>query len=411
MHRNRTRKSLVLLILTVIVFVLAAGYGYSELFRPDAAALKLGLDLKGGVYVLLEARETVEGLDQQDALQRAITIIRRRVDEFGVAEPEIRQEGENRILIELPGIDDQARAMEIIGRTALLTFVSPEGDILLTGTDLADAFVSRDDMGQPAVSLEFNPEGTQKFAAATEKYLRQIIGIFLDGELVSAPIVNSVITGGNAQISGDFTFEEAADLALTLRSGALPVELVELETRSVGPTLGRDSLERGAMAGILGLGLVLLFMLLYYRFLGLVANFTLALYLVIVLGVLSGFGATLTLPGVAGIILSIGMAVDANVIIFERIKEELRSGRTVRTGVESGFQRAFRTILDANITTLIAAAVLFSYGTGPIKGFALTLSIGILTSMFTAIVLTRFLLRLVLRANLVKNPWYMGVKG
>ncbi len=406
----RRRNSLLILIFIVVALALASGYGYQEMFRPDSESLNLGLDLRGGVYVLLEAQD-VEGQDTEDAIQRAITIIRNRVDEFGVAEPEIRQEGDNRILIELPGIEDQSRALEIIGRTAMLTFEGPEDDVILTGTNLKDAYVSRDIYGQPGVSLEFDAEGTEKFADGTRKYLNDTIAIKLDGEVASAPRVNSVITDGNAQITGSFTMEEAADLALILRSGSLPVNLVELETRSVGPTLGQDSWDRGVKAGILGLGIVLVFMLIYYRFLGLVADFTLIVYLAMVLGVMSALNATLTLPGIAGLILSIGMAVDANVIIFERIKEEIRAGRTIRTGVEAGFQRAFSTILDANITTLIAAGVLFYFGTGPIRGFAVTLTIGIVVSMFSAIILTRYLMRLVLKANIIKNPWYLGVRG
>lgn len=417
MRRASKTNKLWVLIVVVVALALSAGYGYYSLFETgpeddygySSGKLNLGLDLRGGVYVLLEAREVGDSQDAQDALQRAITIIRNRVDEFGVAEPEIRQEGDNRILIELPGIDDHARAMEIIGRTAQLNFVGPDGEVILTGTELKNAYVSRDQLGRPAVSLEFDPEGSKKFAEATEKFLRQPIAIILDDEVVSAPTVEAIITDGNAQITGRYSVEEAADLALILRSGALPVELVELETRSVGPTLGQDSWNRGLKAGMLGMGLVMLFMLGYYRFLGAVADFTLFLYIILVLEVLSWFNATLTLPGVAGFILSIGMAVDANVIIFERIKEEMRAGRTVRTAVEAGFQRAFRTILDSNITTLIAATVLFFFGTGAIRGFAVTLTIGILVSMFTAIVLTRFLLRLILQAKLINKPWHMGV--
>ncbi len=404
------KKNMLKLILLVLSLALLGGFGYYEIFKPSSNRLNLGLDLKGGVYVLLEARETSDGQDAEDALLRAITIIRNRIDEFGVAEPEIRQEGENRVLIELPGIEDHARAMEIIGRTAMLTFVGPEEDILLTGADLTDAYVSFDELGRPAVSLEFNAAGTSKFAEATEKYLGQIISIHLDEEVASVAQVRTVIRDGKAQISGNFTSEEARDLALVLRSGALPVELVELETRSVGPTLGRDSLDRGLKAGIFGLALVVFYMLVYYRFLGLVANFSLALYIIIVLASMSLLDATLTLPGIAGLILSIGMAVDANVIIFERIKEELGAGRTPRTGLEAGFQRAFRAVLDANVTTLIAAGVLFYFGTGAIRGFAVTLTIGILVSFLTAIILTRTLLRLSVRADLVKNLWYLGVK-
>ncbi|PKM83805.1 MAG: protein translocase subunit SecD [Firmicutes bacterium HGW-Firmicutes-13] len=374
--------------------------------------MNLGLDLVGGVYVLLEARET-EGKVEQDTLDRAITIIRNRIDEFGVSEPLIQQEGENRIRIEIPNIDDSGRAMEIIGRTALLTFVDPEGEVVVTGANLTKAEFTYDEYNRPAVGLEFDREGSEKFAEVTRKWVGtgQPIAIILDDELVSAPVVSSVITDGRGIIQGHFTAEEARDLALILRSGALPVEMVELETRTIGPTLGLDSRDRSLRAGIIGMALLLVFMLAIYRTMGALAGFALGIYVVLVLAVLTAINATLTLPGIAGLILSIGMAVDANVIIFERFKEEYRSGKTLRSAVEAGFKNALSTILDANITTLIAAAVLFYYGTGPIRGFAVTLSVGILISMFTAIILTRYLLRFLIGADIITNPKYFGVRG
>lgn len=372
--------------------------------------LKLGLDLQGGVYVLLQAVEATDARGN-DAIDRAITVIRNRIDALGIAEPVIQKEGDDRIRIELAGIEDQRAAREVIGQTARLVFVGPDGVEILDGGDLKDAYVTFDRRNLPAVGLEFNAEGTKKFAEATERFIGQVISIHLDDKIVSAPVVQSVITEGRAIIEGNMTLEEARNIALMLRSGALPVDLVELETRAVGPWLGADSLQRSVRAGLAGLVLVLLFMLAYYRLLGAIADVALIVYVALVLGVLTALNATLTLPGIAGLILSVGMAVDANVIIFERIKEELKTGRTMRTSVEAGFERAFRAILDANVTTLIAAAVLFRYGTGPIRGFAVTLSIGILVSMFTAIVLSRYLLRQAVRAEFLRAPETTGVRG
>lgn len=398
----------------LLIFVLTAVLllGVSVLAVDQAVKnLNLGLDLRGGVYVLYQAVETEDDVRGGDKIDRAITIIRNRIDGLGVAEPVIQREGDDRIRIELPGIEDQARAREVMGTTAMLTFVGPDGEIILSGGDLKDAGITLDERNRPAVSLEFNAEGRDKFAQATETFLGQVIAIYLDDDAISAPTVQSIITDGNAIITGVGTMDDAASLALMLRSGALPVQLVEMETRNVGPQLGQDSLTRSVRAGVAGLALVLLFMLVYYRAFGIVANVSLIVYMAIVLGMLTAINATLTLFGIAGLILSVGMAVDANVIIFERIKEELKNGRTMRTSIEAGFERAFRAILDANVTTLIVAAVLFRFATAQVRGFAVTLSIGILASMFTAIILTRFLMRQAARADVLKAPENTGVRG
>lgn len=396
----KTNKSFRLFLLFFLLLVFSAA-----VFWQAVRAVNLGLDLRGGVYVMLKA-EDVAGAGGGDAIERAITVIRNRIDALGLTEPVIQREGADRIRIELAGVADQQAAREVIGRTAMLTFVGPDGEVLLTGGDLRDAYSTFDGQNQPAVGLEFTPEGTAKFAAATEKFIGQVISIHLDEELVSAPVVQSVITEGRAIIQGNMTTEETRNIALMLRSGALPVKLTELETRAVGPMLGADSLSRSLRAGVAGLLLVVLFMLAYYRIFGFIANVALVLYVTMVVSVLAALNAVMTLPGITGIILSVGMAVDANVVIFERIKEELRGGRAVRNAVESGFERAFRAILDSNVTTLFAAAVLFGLSTGPIRGFATTLSIGVLVSMFTAVVLTRFLLRQSVRAGILA-----GVEG
>lgn len=397
----------------ICLIILASGYFAFMGATDRQTGIKRGLDIAGGLYVLLEAVETGDQEIDEDAIERAITVIRMRVDELGVAEPIIAAQGDDRIRIELPDIDDVEQARSIIGRTALLRFVGPDGVDIVTGSNLVSARAERapEMTPYPFVTIEFDQEGARLFAEATERFYNQPISIVLDDEVISSPTVAAVITDGRAVIEGNFTFEEAAELGLLLRSGSLPVELRELESRLIGPTLGQRTEEIAVYAAGAGLLLVLLYMIIYYRLAGIIAGFALVFYLSLVLWALNYLPTTLTLPGIAGLILSIGMAVDANVIIFERIKDELRSGRTPRSAMEGGFQRAFRAILDANVTTLIVTVVLFSLASGPVQGFAVTLFIGIICSMFTAIVLTRLLLRLTFQAGLIKNGAYVGVKN
>ncbi len=420
---NWKKLSGLLLLIIIVVGIAFVSKPYIE------ENLNLGLDLAGGVYVLLQAEDLEE--EREDAVERAMTIIRSRVDELGVAEPVIQQEGRDRIRVELAGADiDRERAMEVIGRTAQLEFYGSElyqevsfsaGDRIddleelgyepfVTGEHMEDATASYDPQGRPYVSVDFTSEGATLFRDATRRYLNEPIVIVLDNEVISYPTVQNVIHGGEGMITGVGTIEEANDLALMLRSGALPVTLEELETRTIGPSLGEDLQEQSLEAGVIGLILVLVFMIIMYRLPGLMAGFALALYLVIVFGFLVYLNATFTLPGIAGLILSIGMAVDANIIIFERIKEELNHQKTLRVAVDTGFKRGIMTILDSNITTLIAAAVLFYFGTGPIRGFAVTLSTGIIASMLTAVVFTRVILKLLVSSRVVKNPKYFGVQ-
>jgi protein-export SecD/SecF family membrane protein len=400
------------LLLVVCLLVIASFYWAFTVAADRETGIKRGLDIAGGLYVLLEAVETGDEELDFDAIERAIAVIRMRVDELGVAEPIIAAQGDNRIRIELPDIEDVEQARAIIGRTALLTFVGPDGVEVVTGANLVRALAERapEQTPYPFVSIEFDSEGAKLFADATGKFLNQPISIVLDGEVVSEPVVRSVITDGKATIEGNFSIEEAAELALLLRSGSLPVELNELESRLIGPTLGQRTEEVAVYAAGIGLIMVLLFMIIFYRVAGLIAGVALIFYMSMVLWVLNSLSTTLTLPGIAGLILSIGMAVDANVIIFERIKDELRSGRTPRSAMEGGFQRAFRAILDANVTTLIVTVVLFSLASGPVRGFAVTLFVGIICSMFTAIVLTRFLMRLAFKAGLIRSGAYVGVR-
>ena len=366
--------------------------------------------------------ETVE-----EAVNVALEIIRNRVDQFGVKEPTIARQGSNRIVVDLPGIEEPQRAVELIGKTALLEFklMDEKGDInkalkgevppgdeilydskgepyllkkevLLSGRTIKDARVEIGQWGQPYVALDLNAEGADKFAQITGRHIGERLAIILDNVVKSAPVIRTRIPNGKAIIEGIPTLEEANELRIVLKSGALPVPFNIIQNTVIGPSLGRDSIRNGFWAGIIGLSAVIIFMAVYYKKSGLIANLALLLNLLFLLGALAALKATLTLPGIAGIILTIGMSVDANVIIFERIKEELAGERAPRSAVDTGYKNALRTILDANITTLITALILFEFGTGPIKGFATTLSIGILASLFTAIVVTRVIFNLIL---------------
>lgn len=357
-------------------------------------------------------------------LDQAVKTIRNRIDQFGVTEPDIRkQQASNRIQVQLPGLSDPERAIRIIGKTAHLEFkivdqsVDPTKGILppgrelstrvgrdgkevpvvlksdapLTGEYVTDARVSYGRMNEPYVSLTFDSKGARLFERITGENTGKLMAIVLDKKVYSAPVIQEKISGGQASITGNFTTEEARDLAIVLRAGSLPAPISILEQRTVGPSLGQESIDNGINSALIGMALVLIFMVVYYGFAGVVADTVLVLNILLIMGGLAAFGATLTLPGIAGIILTIGMAVDANVIIFERIREELRKGLTARAAIEEGYSRATLTILDANVTTVIAAIILYQFGTGPIRGFAVTLTLGIITSMFTAIFVSRIL--------------------
>lgn len=392
-------------ILTLLILI-AAGVAalYFEPFR-------LGLDLRGGVHVVLQAVPG-DGLEvTPEAMEGALAVVERRVNGLGVSEPVIQREGRDRIIVELPGIQDAQEAIRVIGQTARLEILDPLGNTVLTGADLADARLGRDELGRPAVDVSFTEEGRRKFAQLTTVWQGYQIPHLLDGEILVNPVVQEPITQGRGQITGGFTLEEARNLAVQLKSGALPVPLTTLEVRHVGPTLGADSLQRSWQAGIISGVLILLFMMAFYRVAGAVAGLALLIYALLDMAALVTLGATFTLPGLAGIILSLGMAVDANVIIFERIKEEVRAGKTARAAMRAGFDRAMRAIWDANLTTLIVAAVLFFFTRGPVQGFAVTLAIGIAVSMFTAIVVTRWILELVVDRNPERFGRSMAARG
>ncbi len=351
------------------------------------------------------------------ALKQSIEIVRRRIDDVGTKEPTILQRGEKRILVELPGLKDPERIKTLLGKTAQLNFrlvtannefgtdelISENGEklniskrIIMSGENLVDAQPNINNQNnEPTVSFTLDRLGSQKFGRATTDNVGKRLAIVLDGEIVSAPSINEPITSGNGMISGNFSFQEATDLALLLRSGALPTPLIVVEERTVGPDLGEDSIKSGITSLMVGFILVILFMLYKYRIFGLIANTALIANLLMLMGILTILEATLTLPGIAGIILTVGMAVDANVLIFERIKEELKTEKSIIHAFDSGYTKAKITVLDANITTLIAAVILFAFGSGPVKGFAITLGIGIITTLFTAYFLARHLTSMV----------------
>ncbi|MTI79764.1 MAG: protein translocase subunit SecD [Firmicutes bacterium] len=400
-----------LLVMVAVVTVLALIPVFPEEkvpWLPVTKNIDLGLDLQGGVHVVLEAQDTENIKVDDQKMEQLLATIERRVNGFGVSEPVVQQEGERRVVVELAGIEDPEAAVDSIVKTAYLEFVGPDGEVILTGADLEKAVENILPNDQTVVSLKFTPEGTEKFAEATKKFWQQNIGIVLDGQVVQNPYVKEPIYNGEAMIDGYASFEEAHEVAVLLNSGALPVKVEVMEKRTVGPTLGQESLDRSTKAGIIGVALLLAFMITYYRVPGLVANVALVFYSVIVLALFNVFDVVLTLPGIAGFILSLGIAVDANIIIFERIKEELRNEKSLRSAIDSGFRRAFVAVVDSNVTTLIATIVLYYFGTSMVKGFALTLSIGILSSMFTAITLTRWMLKLTAHSRLIKNSKFYG---
>ncbi|MGE5585211.1 MAG: protein translocase subunit SecD [Bacillota bacterium] len=369
--------------------------------------MNLGLDLRGGTRMVLEARDTDTVKADEDAVARAKEVIERRVNQLGVAEPVIYRQGAKRIVVELAGVKDPERAREIIGKTAQLEFKDEQGTVIMTGSDLKNAAAGPDEYGRAAVHFELSAEGAKKFEKATRENIGRPISIYLDKELLSAPVVQSVIKD-KGQITGIGSMDRAKDLSMMLRAGALPVPLDVLHSEVLEPILGKESIDQSKIAAIIGGGLVVIFMLAVYRLPGVMADIALGAYALIIMAVLASLHAVLTLPGIAGLILSVGMAVDANVIIFERIKEEMRGGKRLRAAIEAGFTRAFGCILDSNVTTLITAGVLYIYGTGAVRGFAVTLGLGILASMFTAIVVTRILITTVVDRNPERYAKYFG---
>ena len=366
--------------------------------------VKLGLDLRGGTSVVLQAQGKIE----PDTMNKVKNIIERRVNSIGVAEPVIQLSGNDKLIVELAGIKDPQKAIELIGTTAKLEFRIKNkdgsyGPVLLEGSALKTAGVSRDQVGMPSVSFELNSQGANTFAKITRENIGKQLAIMLDNKEQSAPTINSEINGGSGIITGRFSIEEANNLANLLKSGALPVEIKIVENRTVGATLGVDSIRQTGIAGLIALGVISVFMIVIYKIPGIVADIALLINGVLVLGLLSGIGAALTLPGIAGFILTLGMAVDSNVITYERIKEELRLGESLHDAVERGYENAFPAIIDGNLTTMLVAAVLFFLGTGPIKGFAVTLALGVVATVITGVFVSKIFLKLFIKTFNIKR--------
>lgn len=397
---------------------------FRELLAKDFSSLEI-LSVEnapsGGLRLMLALSPTARAYTEELTMDQVVRTIRNRIDQFGVAEPDIRKQADNRVQVQLPGLTDPERAIQIIGQTAHLEFHLVRDDIdanslmlppgtaffpmqekgmaenriildkeaLMTGEDITDARPAFDEKGKPYVALEFNSRGAQQFEQITGEHMKKRMAIVLDGVVYSAPVIQQKISGGRASISGNFTTAEAQDLSVVLRAGSLPAPVTILEERTVGPSLGQESIVSGVNAALLGALAVVIIMLVYYGLSGFIADIMLCFTITLVVAGMAAFGATLTLPGIAGIVLTIGMAVDANVLIYERIREELRKGVGNLEAVEAGFDRASISIIDSNLTTIIAALILYQFGTGPIRGFAVTLSLGILASMFTAIFVSK----------------------
>lgn len=458
--KTKNKNVLLLFIIFIITGVLfyTSYNGYGDGHILSYKNIEKGLDLSGGVYIVYEAQEEIENENSEissqetssleentneqaqqeessseesssneqtedveslgeasweEKMDSAVSMIQQRLDRKGWTEANVYQEGDKRIRVEIPGIDDVETAVSEIGQTAKLSFVDINGQVVVKGEDVINAkkqaYADQTGQSKIVVSLEFNEKGKQDFKNATEANIGQPIFIMLDDQIISAPTVNAVIPDGKAIIEGGFDIDSAEELASLIRAGSLPFELEILEMNTIGATLGANALNTSILGGAVGIALVLIFMLVFYRAKGFAASLALIIYILLELIFLNGLNITLTLHGIAGIILSVGMAVDANVIIFERIREELAQGRTLKLAIDKGFSRAFPSILDSNITTLIAGGVLYWLGSGPIKGFAQTLMLGIVLSMFTALVITKIIIKTMVNVG-IKSPKLYGGK-
>ena len=409
--RSKGKSSMVFTLVVLAIFLLAfMGFNGLEIagyeFKSFDKAITKGLDLQGGVSVLMEIQD--EDVTKE-VRQRTKQLLELRVNKIGVAETVVTEEGDNRIRVDIPGAFDSNEIVESLAKTGNLEFRNEDGEVILTGKDVEKATTVLDN-SQPVVSLELNEEGKVKFAEATAANIGKTIEIYMDDEKVSSPVVQSEITDGKAVINGMSSFEEAKNLSGIISSGALPVTVKAVSVKNVGAQLGSTAFPNAVKAGAIGLILVYLFMMVYYRLPGVVASIALTLYITLVLLAFVEVGAALTLPGIAAFLLTIGMAVDANILIFERIREELRRGISIKSAVKVGFENAMSSIVDSNSTTLISALILYFLGSGAVKGFAVTLMIGIVLSMFTALIVTRFLMNLAVDMKLLKNPKQFGVK-
>ena len=417
---SKQGKSLGLLLLTVLIIALLlyvvfygvtiGSYHISSTMDPENG-IRRGLDLVGGSVITYEAQ--TDSIPTEAEMSTVVTILQKRVDSMGYTEATVAKQGTKKVRVEIPAVSDPDEAMKILGKTAQLTFVDYEGNVVLEGKDIKNASHRYEQIRQNGpkehhIALEFTPEGAVKFAQVTERISmlpsgENVITTMLDDEPIETASVNEKIDSDTAIISGNMPESRAKMIADLIRSGNLPFGLKNVQSGSIGATLGAEALSTSLLAGGIGILLVLVFMLVYYRLLGVVADISLLAYIGIVMFIMGKFHINLSLPGIAGIVLSIGMAVDANVVIYERIREELRRGKSIAASIDAGFNRAFSAIIDSNITTLIAAVVLWIFGTGPIQGFAQTLALGVVVSMLTAITLTKFILKLLVGMN-IKNP-------
>ena len=397
--KNLRARALVSLVAIIVVVAICAylglcGFGKGTMInylKPWGDAISLGLDLRGGVYTVYQAENNGDP-DFDTKMESTVSILTSRLTRQGFTEATVTRQGSDRIRVEIPNVSDPNQILTIIGTPAQLYFVDESGNNLMEGSMVKNAQAAQDQDGKPCIAFELTDEGAKIFAEATAANLGKTISITLDGETISRATVNTVIAGGKGEITGNFTADEAKNLATLILSGALPLNLTQLEVSAISATLGVEALDRAIQAGIIGVALVMLFMLFRYRLCGLVADIALTIYIMIVVLLLALTGAQLTLPGVAGIILGIGMAVDANVVLFERIREDVKNGRPIGSAVRKGFSNALSAIIDSNVTTIIAAVVLYAFGTGSVRGFALTLGIGVATSLVTAVFVTHKLL-------------------
>lgn len=406
-------KSSALFILCTLAIILFAFVGYKGAevagwrIKPFSETITKGLDLQGGVSVVMEIQD--EEVSKED-LEKTKEQLSLRVNKIGVAETVVSTEGDRRIRIDIPAQVDSGEIVESLGKTGELTFKSPKGDVILTGQDVSKATATSDENGLPQVALELNEDGTKKFADATKEYLGQSISVNMDDEVLTNPTVNSVITNGSAVITGSKSADDAKRLAGLINAGALPVTVKAASVKTVGAQLGEEALPNALKAALIGIGLIFVFMIIYYRVPGAIACLALTLFIALILFLFGEIGVTLTLPGIAGVLLTIGMAVDANVLIFERIREELKKGVSIRSAVEKGFENATSSIMDSNITTIIAALVLYFLGSGTVKGFAITLLVGIVVSLFTALIVTKFFMNKAVEMGLLTKLSQFRVK-
>ena len=415
MSRSIVKFAAILLVIAALFYVGLYGIDFTDQVRfpgiMDEDGITQGLDLKGGTVIVYRAQTDTPA---DDDMNTVVSMLRTRLDNQGYTEATLTRQGVDKVRVELPDVQDAQTAVETLGSTAELLFVDPDGNTVMSGKEVKNAVAEYGQTEQGMkkssyyITLELTDEGREKFSAATARLVGKPIYITMDGAVISAPTVQSKIDSNTCVITGEFEPEDAKALAANIKSGQLPFSLEQVEVRTVSATLGEEALGNAVKAGIIGLILVLLFMLLAYRIQGLMADFALLGYLAIVFIILANCHINLTLPGIAGIILSVGMAVDANVVIFERVKEELKLGKTVRSAVDAGFNRALSAVVDSNITTIISAVILWVFGTGTIKGFGITLFIGIVVSMISAIFVTKFLLKQTIGMN-IKNVWLFGV--